>query len=467
MSATVTTELDAGAIALPLAPGVIVGERYAIVRVIAQGGMGVVYEAHDRQREQRVAVKCMRPERATSELARARFEREAQLMERMDHDGIVRIADSGIHQGQTPFIVMEYLDGMTLDHFLEVAVRPTLPAAIEIVVQVCRAMAYAHSLDTAHRDLKPSNIILLRNGDSLAVKLLDFGIGARTSGVHTPLTASNADLGTACYMSPEQARGERSAGKASDVYAIGLILYELLTGKRAYVGSSYNAVLFDIITRPLHKVNSVVPECPPAVAVVVDRCLAVDPRHRYPDALALLRVLEAAVESSRVDATLRPVSLRRGRALANVTGWTWIAVALAAGGVTVSVALYVSPSSTIPSPGNAPLLEVPGRGHIEQVVEQAPAVKQVTLRPTRPSPRAWQEIAAPASALASSSPGGLRPPASTSPAPVRLPPLRRAAVAASASAASEVTRDPPLAPSMPSGSAASDQNLVLQTRNPY
>ncbi len=321
MSITVTSEVETDTGALPLAPGDLVGKRYAILRLVARGGMGVVYEARNIETDQRVALKCLRPERALSEIARARFGREAKLLERMTHENIVRMHGYGVHGGHMPFIVMEYLDGMTLDDSLKSVRRPPLSIAVEIVTQICRAVACAHALDIAHRDLKPANIMLVQEGTRLTVKLLDFGIGARTAGVQTRLTASSADLGTACYMSPEQARGEHNAGKASDVYAIGLIFYELLSGKRAYSGGSYNAVLFEILTQTLRPIQDVAPDCPHRLRAVIDRSLAVDLGKRYPDALVLSRELDTALSASAAEPTV--LALTRSTRSAQIQSWLW------------------------------------------------------------------------------------------------------------------------------------------------
>lgn len=295
---TLTEDPEGDAEQLPFPVGERVAERYVLERVVAIGGMGVVYLARDVELERTIAVKCPKTGRSFSELARARFKREAQLLARTAHEGIVQILDYGVHRG-LPFIAMEYLDGLTLSEFSRLNGQLTPHLVFEIALQLCRAVAHVHGLDTVHRDLKPANVMVLSRPEGVTIKLLDFGIGVPTTDEHERLTSSHADLGTACYMSPEQARGDRQPDKASDVYSVGLIIYEMLTGARAYTGASYNAVLFEILARPLPSLAASAPSCPPALREVVDRCVAADPRQRFPDCVAVLQALEAALDSHR------------------------------------------------------------------------------------------------------------------------------------------------------------------------
>lgn len=250
--------------------------RYRLVRRIAGGGMGTVYEGFDERLERRVAAKVLNVEYADEPSFVERFGREARAVARLSHPNIAQVFDVGFDAGQH-FIVMEYVDGTHLGQVLAGAGRFEPGRAARVAAQVCAALAAAHAAGIVHRDIKPANI-MLAPGDQ--VKVTDFGI-AQTAGQAT-LTGAGSVLGTAHYLSPEQAAGH-GVTPASDVYAVGVLLFEMLTGAVPFAGESAVAVALSHVTQQVPPVHELVPGVPPSLAAVVARATAKDPGQRYAD----------------------------------------------------------------------------------------------------------------------------------------------------------------------------------------
>jgi serine/threonine protein kinase len=276
---------------LPGVGGMVAG-RYRLTQVIGAGGMGTVYEAENVSTGRRCAVKFLGSGHGRS-CSTARFEREARMLARLEHEHVIAVFDFGWFEEKTPFFVMEYLRGQTLRQVLEQSGPLAPQRALDLLKQACRGMAHAHAHGVVHRDLKPDNLMLTQYADGRPwLKILDFGVARQLESETLQLTPTGAGLGTAHYMSPEQARGESTVDARADVYALGAILYEALSGQRVHAGSSYNEILFQVITQSHVPLAEVLPDCPSSLSHLVEHCLRKDLEERPSDAGALLSLLE-------------------------------------------------------------------------------------------------------------------------------------------------------------------------------
>ena len=265
-----------------LAPGTILG-KYSIVRLLGSGGMGAVYEATHTEIGKKVAIKVLSPLIAAVPGARARFLREAQLTSRVRHPHIVDVADMGSDGGNT-YIVMEFLHGEDLAQRLERLGPVGIEEMADIMLPVCSAVAAAHAAGITHRDLKPQNIFLGAGTRRVHPKVLDFGISKGNDAVTQAgtLTGTGAMIGTPYYLAPEQIMDSKSAGSASDQYALGIILYECLTGKRPYDGDNLFVVFQGIVGGTPRRPRELRPEIPPEMEEVTLRAMRSDPKLRFP-----------------------------------------------------------------------------------------------------------------------------------------------------------------------------------------
>ena len=270
-----------------------VGERYSLSAELGRGGMAVVHRARDARHGRDVAVKVMLPSVAES-LGAERFLREIETAARLQHPHIVPVFDSGNVEGQL-FFVMPLIEGESLRVTLQREKRLDVEEAVRIVREVADALEYAHSEGVVHRDLKPENILMTRGHALLA----DFGI-ARASKARddVALTQAGVSLGTPAYMSPELASGETDVGPASDVYALGCILFELLTGQPPFTGATYQAILVKRFTTDAPRVRSVRSDVPQAYDDAIARSLARDPAQRIQTAHAFADALAAGAATS-------------------------------------------------------------------------------------------------------------------------------------------------------------------------
>ena len=270
-----------------------VGERYTLSAELGRGGMATVHRAHDARHGRDVAVKVMLPSVAES-LGAERFLREIETAARLQHPHIVPVFDSGNAEGQL-FFVMPLIEGESLRAKLQREGRLDVEEAVRIVREIADALEYAHSEGVVHRDLKPENILMTRGHALLA----DFGI-ARASKARddVALTQAGVSLGTPAYMSPELASGETDVGPASDVYALGCILFELLTGQPPFTGATYQAILVKRFTTDPPRVRSVRPEVPQAYDDAIARSLERDPAQRIQTAHAFAEAVAAGAVAS-------------------------------------------------------------------------------------------------------------------------------------------------------------------------
>jgi serine/threonine-protein kinase len=275
------------------APGLVIAERFRLDRVLGQGGMGSVWLAWHLGLDVPCAVKFIHAEAARSPELRARFEREAKAAAQIRSPHVVQILDHGVWR-DAPYIAMEYLEGEDLAHRLKRLHRLSPRETHAIAAQVGRALVKAHAAGLVHRDLKPANIFLVRDDDREIAKVLDFGI-AKTVAVGTDgATQTGAVLGTPSYMSPEQARGNKSVDHRSDLWALGVVVYQCLTGVLPFRSDALGDLLVKIIVDPIPVPSAVAP-VPPGFDLWWSRAAGRDPDQRYQGAREMVEALGLAL----------------------------------------------------------------------------------------------------------------------------------------------------------------------------
>ncbi|MFJ1972639.1 Stk1 family PASTA domain-containing Ser/Thr kinase [Streptomyces sp. NPDC087903] len=278
------------------------GGRYELGHVLGRGGMAEVYLAHDTRLGRTVAVKTLRADLARDPSFQARFRREAQSAASLNHPAIVAVYDTGedyIDGVSIPYIVMEYVDGSTLRELLHSG-RKLLPErTLEMTIGILQALEYSHRAGIVHRDIKPANVMLTRNGQ---VKVMDFGIARAMGDSGMTMTQTSAVIGTAQYLSPEQAKGEQVDAR-SDLYSTGCLLYELLTVRPPFVGDSPVAVAYQHVREEPQPPSVFDAEITPEMDAIVLKALTKDPNYRYQSADEMRIDIEACLDGQPVAAT--------------------------------------------------------------------------------------------------------------------------------------------------------------------
>jgi serine/threonine-protein kinase len=279
--------------AMPKAGDVLAG-KYRLEKVAGEGGMGVVYAAQHLVLKQRVAVKVLLPDAATSEHVVERFAREAQAAARIVSEHVARVMDAGTTATGAPFLVMEYLEGCDLEELLAVEGPLPMTDVVDYLLQALEALAHAHAVGLVHRDIKPANLFLACRADGgNVIKMLDFGISKTMEArPEDRVLTGHAVLGSPVYMSPEQLRNAKDIDARADLWSLGVVAYELLCGKPPFDGDGVGEIFAAILeteAEPLHTRNW---RLPPELSAVIAKCIQRKPEDRWADAAALARALK-------------------------------------------------------------------------------------------------------------------------------------------------------------------------------
>ena len=271
-----------------------ISDRYQIIKSIGEGGMANVYLAYDTILDRNVAVKVLRGDLASDEKFVRRFQREALAASSLYNENIVEVYDVGEDNGQY-YIVMEYIDGKHLKNLLKKRGKLTIPETVDIMSQIASGLSVAHDQYLIHRDIKPQNIMILENG---LVKITDFGIAMAMNS--TQLTQTNSVMGSVHYLPPEQASG-KGASLQSDIYSMGILMYELLTGKLPYHGDNAVEIALKHLKEPLPSIREELPTIPQSVENIIIKATAKNPKNRYADAKEMYEDLKTCLNDERLN----------------------------------------------------------------------------------------------------------------------------------------------------------------------
>lgn len=280
-----------------MSPGQLVaGGKYRVDRVLGIGGMGVVVAATHLHLGQAVAIKFMLPAALKDKESVERFLREARSAAQLRSEHVTRVLDVGTLETGAPYIVMEYLEGLTLDAFLEQGNSLSIGEAVEYTIQVCEAVAEAHARGIIHRDIKPTNLFLTRTADKQAlVKVIDFGLSKTIGANSRKITKDFTVMGTPTYMSPEQLRSTSDVDTRTDIWALGVVLYELLSGQVPFEAESIAEVCALVLGSPPRPIEAERRDVPPGLAAVITRCLQKEPDDRFATVAELAEALDPFV----------------------------------------------------------------------------------------------------------------------------------------------------------------------------
>jgi eukaryotic-like serine/threonine-protein kinase len=329
--------------------GEILAGKYRIDRVLGVGGMGAVVAARHLQLDTKVAIKFLLPAMLANREAVSRFAREAQAAVKITSEHVARVFDVGTLGNGAPYMVMEYLEGGDLAAWLQQRGPMPIEQAVEFVLQACVAVADAHGLGIVHRDLKPANLFCIRRSDGqFLIKVLDFGISKSAESSGMSVTSTSAVLGSPLYMSPEQMQSPKGVDTATDIWALGIVLFELLSGRVPFEGETFGELAVKVATQPAPPIRRFRPDVPPNLDAAIRKCLQPDRRNRHRN------VADLAV-------ALLPFAPRRGRASVERIS-----------GILQSTGLTPSDANLPPSPTVPPTLATPGT--VAPVGRTAPGV---------------------------------------------------------------------------------------------
>ncbi len=289
----------------PVREGDLLAGKYRVERVLGAGGMGIVVAARHVELDQLVAIKFVRDEAIASEDAVQRFLREARAAVKLRSEHVARVLDVGKLESGAPYMVMEFLEGDDLGKILSDNGPLPVESSADWILQACEAVAEAHAAGIVHRDLKPENLFLARTvGGGQKIKVLDFGVSKAiggASGELSGLTRTRAMLGSPLYMAPEQMRSSRDVDARADVWALGVVLFQLLTARWPFEAETMPELCLKVVTEPPMALSSLRPDVPSGIVGVIERCLVKDPTKRFANAAELATALEPFVApASRV-----------------------------------------------------------------------------------------------------------------------------------------------------------------------
>lgn len=325
--------------------GQVLDGKFRVERIVGEGAMGLVVEATHLSLDERVALKFLRQEGQQRPDIAARFAWEARAAAKIKSDHVARVFDVGTTEDGTPFIVMEFLEGSDLASILELRRRLDVEEAVEYVIQACEGLADAHARGIIHRDVKPENLFLAHGAGALKqVKILDFGI-SKASLDTDPTTAHTTQImGSPHYMSPDQIRNTHNVDARADVWSLGVVLFELLSGEMPFTATDVTALISQILHEPHRKLRSVHPGLAPELEAVVDRCLAKNPSDRFATAADLA-------------IALLPFAPKRSRAIVEKAA----AITRSVGGAGAVATLESRPPPSSRSSGAVPVAPVAGK----------------------------------------------------------------------------------------------------------
>jgi len=399
-------------------PGMVLGGKFRIERVLGRGGMGVVVAAHHLQLDERVALKFLLPDALGNAEAVARFSREARAAVKIKSEHVARVTDVGTLDNGSPYMVMEYLHGTDLGDLVASQGVLSISDAVEFVLQACEAVAEAHAIGIVHRDLKPANLFLTKRADgSACIKVLDFGISKLTVGSDSEMgmTKTATIMGSPLYMSPEQMASSRDVDARTDIWAIGAIVHELVGGSVPFMAATMPQLCAKILQEPPERLSEVRPDVPLGLEAVVLRCLQKKPNDRYPTVAELAadllpyapragrvsveRITKVISAAGLTDATLAmsPSEAPAPIVAGGITQQAWgqsqatkrsgtrrlaLGAALALGGLALGVVALSSRTSPQPSAGVAPASAPPVSA------PTPPSPSPQPLAPVQPEPAA-------------------------------------------------------------------------------
>ncbi len=294
-------------LSFPLEPGTVLLGKYRIERLLGKGGMAAVYLAHHEMLQQDVAIRILLPDIAEKAENAARFLNEARAAVRLRNEHVAAVMDVGVLEESTAYIVLEYLEGSDLEQVLEASGPLAWPDVVDYVLQALEAVAQAHALGIVHRDIKPSNLFLAKRPNGTPIlKVLDFGISKiTTSTAEAAVTSTKTMLGSPVFMSPEQLRSAKKVDLRTDIWAVGVVFYHLLTGGYPYEAESIGELFAAVLEQTPASILALRPDVPAELEAVYRRCLSRNVDERYPNVAELARALEPIASADGKHSVMR------------------------------------------------------------------------------------------------------------------------------------------------------------------